>query len=117
MRVEIDRADDGRLSDYVRLRDASLRRHLEAEQGLFIAEGAKVIRRALGLTFTGVALGLVGAVAATRVLGAFLVDVSATDPATLAAVVTLFTVVAILASWIPARRAAAVDPMHALRSE
>ncbi len=95
-----------------------------AEIGLRMALGARagdvrrlVIRRALGLTFTGVALGLVGAVAATRVLGAFLVDVSATDPATLAAVVTLFTVVAILASWIPARRAAAVDPMHALRSE
>ena len=47
MRVAIERADDERLADYVRLRDSSLRKHLEAEQGLFIAEGAKVIRRAL----------------------------------------------------------------------
>jgi tRNA G18 (ribose-2'-O)-methylase SpoU len=45
--VEIDRADDPRLSDYVRLRDASLRRLLETERGLFIAEGEKVIRRAV----------------------------------------------------------------------
>jgi tRNA G18 (ribose-2'-O)-methylase SpoU len=47
MRIAIERADDDRLADYVRLRDASLRRHLEAERGLFIAEGAKVIRRAV----------------------------------------------------------------------
>ena len=47
MHVLVERPDDERLADYVRLRDASLRRHLEAERGLFIAEGAKVIRRAL----------------------------------------------------------------------
>ena len=47
MRIAIERADDDRLADYIRLREASLRRHLEAEQGLFIAEGAKVIRRAV----------------------------------------------------------------------
>ena len=46
-RVAIERADDERLADYVRLRDASLRRRLETERGVFIAEGAKVIRRAL----------------------------------------------------------------------
>ena len=46
-RVAIERADDDRLADYVRLRDASLRRRLETERGVFIAEGAKVIRRAL----------------------------------------------------------------------
>jgi putative ABC transport system permease protein len=50
-------------------------------------------------------------------LATFLVDVSPTDPSTLVAVVTLFTMVALLASWLPARRAAAVDPMRALRSE
>ncbi len=47
MRVFVERSDDERLADYVKLRDASLRRHLEAERGLFIAEGAKVIRRAV----------------------------------------------------------------------
>ena len=76
-----------------------------------------VLRRALSLTFVGIALGLLGAVGIARALAAFLVDVSATDPATLAAVVALFTAVAVLASWLPARRAAAVDPMRALRSD
>ena len=47
MRLSITEATDPRLADYVHLRDASLRRHLESEQGLFIAEGAKVIRRAI----------------------------------------------------------------------
>ena len=47
MRFAVVDAADPRLADYVRLRDASLRRHLESERGLFIAEGAKVIRRAI----------------------------------------------------------------------
>jgi tRNA G18 (ribose-2'-O)-methylase SpoU len=45
--IEVDRADDPRLADYVRLTDAGLRKHLEAEHGLFIAEGTKVITRAV----------------------------------------------------------------------
>jgi tRNA G18 (ribose-2'-O)-methylase SpoU len=45
--LRLDRADDQRLADYVRLRETSLRRHLESEHGLFIAEGEKVIRRAV----------------------------------------------------------------------
>lgn len=45
--IHVDHPDDDRLADYVRLRETSLRRHLEAEQGLFIAEGEKVIRRAV----------------------------------------------------------------------
>ena len=45
--VPVERADDDRLADYVRLRETSLRKHLESEQGLFIAEGEKVIRRAV----------------------------------------------------------------------
>ena len=47
MRLTITDASDPRLADYVGLRDASLRRHLESDHGLFIAEGAKVIRRAI----------------------------------------------------------------------
>ena len=95
-----------------------------AEIGIRMALGARshdvrmlVVRRALALTLAGLGLGLAGAAAATRLLATFLVDVSPTDPATLVAVVTLFTTVALLASWLPARRAAAVDPMRALRSE
>lgn len=51
VRIDVDDADDPRLADYVRLREASLRRHLESAEGLFIAEGEKVIRRALGAGF------------------------------------------------------------------
>jgi tRNA G18 (ribose-2'-O)-methylase SpoU len=47
VRIEVADAQDQRLADYVRLRDTSLRRHLESAQGLFIAEGEKVIRRAV----------------------------------------------------------------------
>lgn len=46
--VEVSDADDPRLADYTRLRDVELRKSLEAEHGLFIAEGEKVIRRAVG---------------------------------------------------------------------
>jgi tRNA G18 (ribose-2'-O)-methylase SpoU len=51
VRLSITDADDSRLADYVRLRETSLRRHLEAEHGLFIAEGEKVIRRAIDAGF------------------------------------------------------------------
>ena len=95
-----------------------------AEIGIRMALGARprdvralVVRRALALTLTGLGVGLAGALAATRVLASFLVEVSPTDPATLATVALLFTSVALLASWLPARRAASVDPMRALRGE
>ena len=57
--IEVDRADDPRLADYVRLTDASLRTHVEAEHGLFIAEGTKVITRAVaaGYPLRSVLLG------------------------------------------------------------
>jgi ABC-type antimicrobial peptide transport system permease subunit len=95
-----------------------------AEIGIRMALGARshdvrmlVVRRALALTLAGLGLGLAGAVAATWVLATFLVEVSPTDPATLVSVALLFTAIALLASWLPACRAAAVDPMRALRSE
>ena len=49
--VEIDEADDPRLADYRDLRDVELRKHLEGEQGLFLAEGEKVVRRAVEAGF------------------------------------------------------------------
>jgi predicted permease len=74
-----------------------------------------VLRRSLTLVAAGVALGLAGAVAVTRVLAAFLFNVKPTDPATFGMVATLLAAVALLAGLLPARRAARVDPLVALR--
>ena len=65
----------------------------------------------------GLALGLAGALALRKVLGTFLYQVSATDPPTIGAVSGLLAGVALLACWLPARRAARVDPVEALKAE
>jgi ABC-type antimicrobial peptide transport system permease subunit len=75
------------------------------------------VRRGLTLVVAGVALGTAGASALTRVLRSLLFGVSARDPLTFAGVAVLLGVVALLASWIPARRAARVDPLAAMRAE
>jgi predicted permease len=94
------------------------------EIGVRMAVGATrldVLRMILGqsilMALLGVALGLLGCIAATRVLSTFLFDVTATDPLTLGGVALLLIAVASAASYIPARRAAAVDPMVAIRVE
>lgn len=65
----------------------------------------------------GFAVGLVGALAVTRLLGSLLFEVTATDPVTFSVVAAILVAVALLASYLPARRAATVDPMVALRWE
>ena len=77
---------------------------------LFVREGA-------GLTLVGVACGLAGSLAATRTLSTLLFGVTTTDPVTFAAVAGMLALVALLASYLPARRAARVDPMSALRTD
>jgi putative ABC transport system permease protein len=76
-----------------------------------------VVGSALKLVLIGVALGLVGACILTRALSNLLYGISVTDPSTLLSTSLLLIVIALLASYIPARRAAKVDPIVALRSE
>ena len=76
-----------------------------------------VLRHGMALAGIGVVIGLGGAFALTRVMRTFLVEVSATDPLTFSAIPVLLAAVTLLACLLPARRAAKVDPMVALRCE
>jgi len=94
------------------------------EFGIRLALGAQrvevldlVLRRGLRLAVVGVIAGLLGAIALTRVLNHLLFQVSPGDPITFAGVALLLVAVALLACWLPARRAMKVDPMSALRCE
>jgi predicted permease len=94
------------------------------EIGLRLALGAQrrqivlsVVRQSLFLAGGGCVAGLVAAVALARLLHSFLFEVSALDPVTFCAVPLLMVLVALTAAWIPARRAAAIDPMQALRAD
>ena len=92
------------------------------ELGVRVALGARsedvlrlVLRQGATLAFVGIAIGSVAALLLTRLVSGLLYGVSATDPLSFVAVIVLLTVVALLASFIPARRAAKVDPMTVLR--
>jgi len=99
-------------------------RQRTAEIGVRMAVGAApesvfrlVVGYGLKLSATGIAIGLCAAFALTRVMTSMLVGVKATDPSTFTTISILFFLIAALASWIPARRAAGLDPMAALREE
>jgi putative ABC transport system permease protein len=76
-----------------------------------------VLGQGLKLVLIGVALGTGASLAVTRLVKSLLLGVSATDPLTFVAIAALLTLVALLACWLPARRATKVDPMVALRCE
>ena len=99
-------------------------RQRTAEIGVRMVFGASrstifqlVIGQGLKLTAIGVVLGLVGAFFVTRVMESMLVGVTPTDPVTFASIAVLFTLIAAAACWLPARRAAGLDPAAALREE
>ena len=75
-----------------------------------------VVGQGVGLAVVGGALGLAGALATTRVLRSLLYGVAPYDPVTLVSIVAVLMVAVIVASWLPARRAAGVHPAEALRS-
>lgn len=94
------------------------------EIGVRMALGARpfhvlrlILGQSLGMLLIGTVIGLAGAFALTRLMQTLLFEITATDPLTYASVIGLLTVVALLACYIPARRAAKVDPLIALRYE
>ncbi len=97
-----------------RTREIGLRLAFGAETGTILR---LVIGQGLVLAGTGIAIGVAAAFAVTRVMANFLFGVTATDPLTFIVIPAVLLAVAILASYIPARRAMSVDPMEALRAE
>jgi putative ABC transport system permease protein len=103
---------------------ATLVRQRTAEIGVRMALGAApggifqlIVSHGLRLSAAGILVGLAAAAGVTRVMSSMLIGVKPIDPATYAAMAGLFLVIAAIASWLPARRAAALDPTVALRGE
>jgi predicted permease len=97
-----------------RTQEIGIRMALGARPGNVLAG---VLQRGAALTISGLAIGLAASLVAGRLLTGMLVDIGAADPATLAAAALFLSAVALLASYVPARRATRVDPMVTLRCD
>jgi predicted permease len=97
-----------------RTREIGIRMALGATAGAVLR---LILKRGMIFIFVGATVGLAGAIALTRLIKTLLFGVSPTDPATFAFIALLLVVVALIASYIPARRATKVDPMVALRHD
>jgi predicted lysophospholipase L1 biosynthesis ABC-type transport system permease subunit len=99
-------------------------RQRTAEIGVRMALGAApsrifrlMVGKGLYLSAIGIGIGLLAAFGLTRILASMLVEVKPTDPVTFVSVAVVFLLIAVMASWLPARRAAGLDPTTALRNE
>ncbi len=97
-----------------RTREIGIRMAVGAQRGSVLA---LILGQGMRLALMGAVIGVVLALALTRILGSLLYEVKATDPLTFTGVTLLLMATAVLACWVPARRATRVDPMVALRSE
>lgn len=97
-----------------RTREIGVRLALGAGQGSVLR---LVLKQGLALALIGSVIGLIGALAMTRLMSAMLFEVRVTDPLTYGTVSVLLILVVLMACWIPARRATKVDPIIALRCE
>jgi putative ABC transport system permease protein len=95
-----------------RTREIAIRQALGAQRNRILK---LVLRQGIGLALAGIIFGIAGAAALTRLLSSMLFGVTAIDPVTFLLAAALFLAVALAATYIPARRAAAIDPMAALR--
>jgi predicted permease len=96
-----------------RVREIGIRMALGARRG---AVARLLVREGLGWAAAGIAVGVLAALALTRLMRGLVFGVSPTDPATFVVVSLLLAAVAVLASWLPARRAARIEPTDALRT-
>ena len=94
------------------VRETAIRRALGAQAGEILQ---RVVGQGMALAVVGLILGIAGSLALTRLLETMLYEIEPTDPATLIISTLVFLFVALLAIWVPARRATRIDPMEALR--